>query len=170
MGVAVVEVGGGVPSGRFWGLLKSKLIRIATLDSTPRKVACAVGVGMFVGMLPITGFQIWTGVALSFLLRVNRVGVVLSSQLICNPLTLPFIFFFNIKVGERVLGYEQPAVSLTVLRTLLHQASFRNFLSVFAGIAKPLYLGAIVVAPLVGLAGFSLATMAITAYRKRRLA
>jgi len=93
----VVEVGGRVGPGRFWGLLKGKLIRIATLDSTPRKVACAVGIGMFVGMLPITGFQIWTGVALSFLLRVNRIGVVLSSQLLCNPLPLPFIFFFNIK-------------------------------------------------------------------------
>ncbi len=157
------------PVQRVWRLLRSNLIKIATLDSSPRKIACGVGVGMLVGMLPITGFQMWTGVALSFLLRLNKVAVVLSSQFLCNPLTLPFLFFFNLKVGERVLGYEQSSVSLSVFRMLIRQASFRNFFTVFANIAKPLYLGSIIVAPLVGGLGYWLALTAIKSHQRRRL-
>ncbi len=124
---------------------------------------------MFVGMLPITGFQMGTGVLLSFLLRVNKVAVVLSSQCLCNPFTLPFLFFFNLKVGERVLAYEQPSISLAVFRGLTEQVSFRNFLYVLANIAKPLYLGSLIVAPCVGMIGYGLALRAIKSYQRRRL-
>jgi len=124
---------------------------------------------MFVGMLPITGFQFLTGLLLSFLFRVNKLAVVLSTQLLCNGLTLPFLFFFNLKVGERILAYEQPSVSLSVFRGLIQEASFRNFLEVFLNFARPLYLGSLIVAPCVGVVGCLLALAAIKSHRRRRL-
>lgn len=153
---------------RALGGLRASLINIATLDSSPRKIALGVAVGMFVGMLPITGLQTGTGLLLSFLLRVNKVAVVLSTQFLCNPLTLPFLFFFNLKVGEHILAYQQSSVSLSVFQGLVEQISFGNFLEVLANIAKPLYLGSIMVAPVAGVIGYGLALTVIRSYRRRR--
>ncbi|TET22919.1 MAG: DUF2062 domain-containing protein [Candidatus Cloacimonadota bacterium] len=151
---------------RLWKWLRDKLIIIIRIDSTPAKIAAGVGVGAFIAMFPITGFQFLTGLLLSFIFRVNRIAVVLTTQLVCNPLTMSFLFFLDYKVGEKVLGYDS-SVTLDALKLLIRQSNFGNFFAVLASVAKPLYLGAAIMAPCIGIAAFALSYFLIKTFKRR---
>ena len=63
---------------RIWRWLKDKVVAIAKLDSTPPKIAGSVALGAFIGMVPLIWLQTWIALFLSFILRVNKIGTILS--------------------------------------------------------------------------------------------
>ncbi len=139
----------------IWKWLRNSFLKIARIDSTPIKIAVGIGIGAFIAMFPITGFQFLTGVLLALIFRVNKVAVVVTTQVVCNPLTLPFVFFLDFKVGEKILGMDS-SLNVHSIRLLLGEMTFRNFFGILGNIAKPLYLGSAVTAPVVGLMAFAL--------------
>jgi|GEM_PF-1116969 len=145
---------------RIWRWIRSSFIKIARIDSTPVKIAVGIGIGALIAMMPITGFQFLTGVLLSFIFRVNKVAVVVTTQLVCNPVTLPFLFFFNFKVGQKLIG-NSSVVTLSSLRQVLHTANFKNFYTVLGSILKPLFLGSAITAPVIGLVAFGIGYLLI---------
>jgi uncharacterized protein (DUF2062 family) len=151
---------------RLWRWLRNKLITIARIDSTPRRIAAGIGVGAFIAMFPITGFQFLTGLLLSFVFRINKIAVVATTQVLCNPLTLPFLFFLDYKVGERILGYDT-SMTLEAFRMLMDEVSFRNAFVVFKTIAKPLYLGSAVTGPCIGLLTFVFGYFLVRRFKRR---
>jgi uncharacterized protein (DUF2062 family) len=151
---------------RLFQWFRNKVITIAKLDSTPVKIAIGVGVGAFIAMFPITGFQFLSGILLSFILRINKIAVVVTTQVLCNPLTLPFLFFLDYKVGERILGYDT-SMTLEAFRMLIREMSLRNAFTVFTTIAKPLYLGSAITAPFAGLIAFAVGFLLIRRFRRR---
>jgi uncharacterized protein (DUF2062 family) len=152
---------------RIWRWFKAKILTIARIDSTPVKVAVGIGLGAFIAMFPITGFQFLTGLLLSFLFRVNKVAVVVTTQLVCNPLTLPFLFFLDYKVGEKILGL-QSSMTLQSIKLLLSEMNITNFLSVLGAVARPLYLGSAVTGPVVGLVAFAIGFFLVRAFKRRK--
>lgn len=152
---------------RIWRWLKESFLKIARLDSTPLKIAIGIGLGAFIAMFPIIGFQFLTGLLLSIIFRVNKVSVVITTQIVCNPLSLPFLFFLDFKVGEKILRINS---SLTIhsFRLLLREVNFRNFFTALGDIAKPLYLGSAVTAPVIGLIAFVVGYFLIKKFKKKK--
>lgn len=74
-------------------------------DETNAQKACAVGLGMFMGIVPIWGYQIITGIAVAHLLKLNKVLVVLVSNISIPPM-MPVILFLSFQTGGWLLGAE----------------------------------------------------------------
>lgn len=64
----------------------------------PIKLASAVGLGLFFGILPIWGFQMIAGFAVASWLKLNRALVLLISNLSIPPM-IPLIIFVSYKTG-----------------------------------------------------------------------
>ena len=66
--------------------------------------AISVGFGMFMGIVPIWGFQLITAVALlQFFFRLNKALVILAAHISFAPL-IPFIIYLSYKVGAYWMG------------------------------------------------------------------
>lgn len=151
---------------RIWMWLKRNLLRIARIDSTPLKIAMGIGLGAFIAMFPITGFQFLTGLFLAFIFRVNKIAVVVTTQVVCNPLTLPFLIFLNFEIGRKMLTYS-PILSIQSIRLLLKDVNFDNFFAALGDIAKPLFLGSIITGPIIGLIAFAVGYFLIKKFKER---
>jgi len=64
---------------RMWRWFKESFLKIARIDSTPVKIAVGIGLGAFIAIFPITGFQFLTGLFLSIIFRVNKIAVVVTA-------------------------------------------------------------------------------------------
>lgn len=151
---------------RIWRWFKESFLKIARIDSTPVKIAVGIGLGAFIAIFPITGFQFLTGLFLSIIFRVNKIAVVVTTQLVCNPLTLPFIIYLDFKVGEKILKYNS-SLTIQSIRLLLKEINFRNFFSVLGNIAKPTFLGSATIAPIIALIAFVLGYFLIKKFKIR---
>jgi len=83
------------PAARLWRAVKDAL---AQEGPSPGKVAACVGLGVFLGILPIWGFQIAAAVVLAHLLRLSKVMVVAASN-ISFPAAIPFILYASLLLG-----------------------------------------------------------------------
>ena len=77
--------------------------QITIHNENPFKVATAIGFGIFMGISPIWGFQMLTAAFLAHLMRLNKVLVLLASNISIPPF-IPFIIYFSYKTGGLVLG------------------------------------------------------------------
>lgn len=64
----------------------------------PYHAAAAVFVGIFIGIVPIYGFQTLAAVGLAFLFRLNK-PLTVACTFISNPLLLPLIIFSSVELG-----------------------------------------------------------------------
>ena len=146
----------------FPGRLAESIKTIARIDSTPEKIAGSIALGTFVGSFPITGLQNLTTIFLSVMLRLNKVGSVLSLEMYSNPLTLPFICYVDLRIGYFLLG-RQPG--------LLRWADFKSLnWKIISETAGTLFTGSlfvgIVISSVAYLIAFKLITVGI---RKKKL-
>jgi len=70
---------------------------------TPAAVAVAVGAGICVGILPIWGFQMLTGILLAQWLRLNK-SIVVAASNISFPAMIPVILYASLATGRWMLG------------------------------------------------------------------
>ena len=77
--------------------------QISNPEQTNTKLALSVGLGVFMGIVPLWGYQMVTAVFLAYLLKLNKVIVLLSSNISIPPL-IPFILYFSVKTGELISG------------------------------------------------------------------
>lgn len=89
------------------------------------KIAAALGFGAFMGVAPIWGFQMLTAAFLAHLMRLNKVLVLIASNISIPPL-VPFIIYFSYKTGGFVLGIQGTLTKETLLN-LKDQLSNGNF-------------------------------------------
>ncbi len=89
-----------------------EFIRKYFLDSADSntRIACSVGVGMFMGVIPIWGWQIMASFGIAYLLRLNRFLTVAFSNISLPPL-LPVILFASYHTGGIVLGQNSSSMS-----------------------------------------------------------
>jgi uncharacterized protein (DUF2062 family) len=57
-----------------------------------------VGVGVFSGILPIWGFQLFAGLFLAVIFRLNKALVIIASNISIPPM-IPLIIFLSYKTG-----------------------------------------------------------------------
>jgi uncharacterized protein (DUF2062 family) len=71
-----------------------------TERATPREVAFAVGMGVFLGSTPAIGFHGWLAVGTATVFRLNRLYAFVGSR-VSSPVVLPFIVIAEIEVAHR---------------------------------------------------------------------
>ena len=68
-----------------------------------KKIAQSVGLGLFFGVSPLWGYQMITAVATAHLLKLNKVVVLVSSNISIPPM-IPFILYGSFATGAFLLG------------------------------------------------------------------
>ncbi len=80
---------------RYWYL------RLMRQNSSPKNLAVAMALGMFIGAMPIIPFQSLVVVALAFVLRVNKLAAWLATCY-SNAATMVPFYYFLYKIGIAV--------------------------------------------------------------------
>ena len=68
-----------------------------------RKKSLSMGFGVFMGITPFWGYQIWLAIGLAHVLKLNKVIVAIFSNISIPPF-IPFILYGSYYVGARMLG------------------------------------------------------------------
>lgn len=87
---------------RTWRTTRERVAAAFRAHLTPGAFGKAVGIGVFIGFLPLVGLHIFICMALARWMRLNQAITVLAAH-VSNPLTLPFIIVAELAVGELVL-------------------------------------------------------------------
>ena len=72
--------------------------QLANHNESPNKMASAVGLGLFMGILPVWGFQMLLAAFFAHLLKINKVIVLVASNISLPPM-IPFIIYFSYRTG-----------------------------------------------------------------------
>ncbi|WP_161788444.1 DUF2062 domain-containing protein [Desulfonatronum thiodismutans] len=73
--------------------------RILRIKSSPEDIALGMGLGVFIGLLPIIPLQTVVVLALALLLRCSKLTALIGT-LITNPLTIPFFYLVMLRIGR----------------------------------------------------------------------
>ena len=112
---------------RYWYL------RLMRQNSTPKNLAAACALGMFIGALPIIPFQSVVVIALAFLFKVNKLAAWVATCY-SNAATMVPFYFFLFKLGKAVTPFGDVAFDPDKLRMVdMIHAGWRVFGVMFAG-------------------------------------
>jgi uncharacterized protein (DUF2062 family) len=97
------------PRDFFRALFDKKNGRQALMDqlfnlrNSDQVKAISIGVGVFSGILPIWGFQIFVAIFLAFAFRLNTALAIIASNISIPPM-IPLVIFFSYKMGGLWMG------------------------------------------------------------------
>jgi glycosyltransferase involved in cell wall biosynthesis len=106
-------------------------------------LALSFAFGVFMGIVPIWGYQMLTAVFLAHLLKLNKVLVVISANISLPPL-IPLILYFSLRMGEFVLGNDlnlsfHSDISFETIKSALWSYVVGSIvLAIFAGVLSGL--------------------------------
>ena len=117
------------------GLLKKNLSThlkeaFADKDETEVKKSLSVAFGVFMGIIPIWGFQLAVAIAGAYLLRLNKALVIVFANISLPP-AIPFILYASYQCGAFWVGNN--AVHLSFDRNLSLAAIHENAMQYFYG-------------------------------------
>ncbi len=119
------------------------------------KIAKSVGLGLFFGISPLWGYQMITAVAAAHLLKLNKVIVLVSSNISIPPM-IPFILYGSFVAGAFILGEPLSFVPSSLTLSSISESLFQ-------------YLtGSVVFASVAGLTGWLISYILLKLFRKRR--
>jgi hypothetical protein len=84
--------------------LKKLVQKLLHIEDTPERTAMAYSIGVFLGFSPFLGFHMILGIALAFLLKLNRVAVLLGVWSNTPWFILPF-YSFATWIGMEMTGF-----------------------------------------------------------------
>ncbi len=104
------------------GALRTSTRRLIHEHTDPVQLGVAVGLGVLIGCSPFLGVQTLVGLGLAWILRLNRVAVLLGLQVSVPPLTA-FVLFADAQVGALSLRGRWLPLSVEAMRAV---RSFRE--------------------------------------------
>lgn len=125
-------------------------------DDSNFKKAASIGFGIFMGIVPIWGFQLVTAITLSVLLRMNKALVIIAANISIPPM-IPFILYFSHVTGKFWLG--ENAVNLSFDKGITLADLHNSFMQYV--------VGAITLSILMGLFSGTVSYLLLTIFRKK---
>jgi uncharacterized protein (DUF2062 family) len=86
--------------------LRKTFDRFIRIRGNPRDIAFGFAMGLFIGISPTMGIQIWSAVFIAALLKWNKIAAA-AGVWITNPLTAPAIYGMTYLTGAKILGFEK---------------------------------------------------------------
>jgi uncharacterized protein (DUF2062 family) len=148
-------------------------LRAVRINGTPREIGLGMAIGLIVGMLPIP-IQMATAAVVAMIFRASKLAAMIGTWF-TNPLTDIPILYAAYSIGALVLGRDlNPATS--VKQWIAATTNFNgvseyvtSFLGViFADLAVPLWIGAIILSIPLAIAGYWLTYQGVVAYRLKK--
>jgi len=84
--------------------LKKLVQKLLHIEDTPERTAMAYSIGVFLGFSPFLGFHMILGIALAFLLKLNRVAVLAGVWSNTPWFIIPF-YSFATWIGMKMTGF-----------------------------------------------------------------
>ncbi len=97
--------------------IKDFVKRILVEDNSAHSIAMGLAIGVFIGLLPIFGFQMIPVVAISIRFKINKLAAI-AGVWVTNPFTFIPIYSFNYWVGQKVMAFRTEDIK-----------TFKNFLT-----------------------------------------
>ncbi len=151
----------GLPA-RLYHIIRKKGIREIIKDNILRskdsnlKISKAVGLGFFMGILPVWGWQTIAAIALSHYFKLNKAIVILAANISIPPM-MPLILFLSFYTGALVLGNDLD---------LVHFVSNLNLETVTNDLYQYI-IGSLVLAVVAGFSTFALTFVLLKIFRKK---
>lgn len=120
-------------AGELWRLLRGA--------GSPARLGVSVGVGLFIGCLPLYGLHVWLCLAVCLPLRLDAVAACLASD-VSNPFVAPFLIVAEVELGSYVLHGRSASFDLS-------QARLRDI----TGLLYEAALGGVLIGMLLAVAG-----------------
>ena len=111
---------------------------------SPERIAKGFAIGVFIAFSPFLGFHTGLCVVLSLLLNGSKTASILSSLVICNPLTIPVIFFSEYEIGKTLMKFLKLEAGVIHLSDFNH-LTLKSIVEFGKTIALPIFIGSIVV-------------------------
>ncbi len=143
------------------------LTRLLNLNDTPRRIALAFAVGVFLAFSPLLGLHTLLGLILAFLFGLNRVAV-LVGLFVNNPWTLVPIYGAAVYVGGMLVGFPAASTLPDFGWRQVWQSSFWLQLIRDWRVVKPLVLGSVILSVLASVLSYPLALFIIQKGKTRR--
>jgi uncharacterized protein (DUF2062 family) len=81
-------------------------LRLKRLRGDPKFLAVGTALGVLVGLTPTMPLHTVLIIGLTLLTRTSTVAGIVSSFLICNPLTYFPIYYFSLQIGNKITPYD----------------------------------------------------------------
>jgi len=91
-------------------------LRLKRLRGDPKILAGGIALGVLIGLTPTMPLHTVLIIALTLLTRTSTIAGIVSSFLICNPLTYFPIYYFSLRVGNMLTPYQ---ISWSSIRSVL---------------------------------------------------
>lgn len=88
---------------KFFSQLKDYIIRFSKKGLSPKEIASAIAIGIFIGCTPFIGAHTLLAIFIASILRLNTFAVIIGTQ-ISNPISLPFQLFISAEIGSLILN------------------------------------------------------------------
>ena len=134
--------------------------QLISLKGEPHDLAFGLAIGVFIGVTPTIPFHTLIIIVCCFALKKNITAAYLGSWLISNPLTLPFLYVTQYRLGKHLLGNGYP-------RCLLQNYSLVNLIEKGWNVMLPLLLGGIIMAPFFAVPTYFIAQKILITVRKK---
>ncbi len=79
---------------------------------SPERKSASIGFGIFMGIVPIWGFQLIVGIFLAFVFRLNKALVITAANISIPPM-IPLILYASFLAGAPWMGSKAKAIPLT---------------------------------------------------------
>jgi glycosyltransferase involved in cell wall biosynthesis len=119
-------------------------------------LATSIGFGVFMGIVPIWGYQLIVAIALAFAFKLYKPFVIVAANISIPPM-IPFIIFGSIFMGAWILGLPLPGLNFSQITGL---ESIANYLLQYL-------VGSVVLAVSLGLVSGGLIYLILLLFRKK---
>lgn len=127
-------------------------------DESNLMKAASVGFGIFMGVVPIWGFQLAIGIPLALLFRMNKALFLLAAHISVFPFTM-FWILASVLTGKWILGQK-------AWQFAGNASSFSEVLSTAKKEGAAFFLGGSILAVVLGAATFLLTLLALSVFRR----
>ena len=136
----------------------SKVIKeqMSANNESPSKIASAVGFGLFMGILPVWGFQMLLAAFFAHLMKLNKMVVLVASNISIPPM-IPFIVFFSYRLGGLILTENSNLLNKESLELLQQHIVEGDFYQIMEQLGLGIWqyvLGSIILGLLVAMTGW----------------
>lgn len=148
--------------------------RFQRLKGNPYALAGGFAIGVFIGITPTIPFHTIAIILITLATRTSTLSGILSSWIVCNPLTYFPIYYFSLVIGNWVTPYELNWLKIRdVLDTLVHCESLGESIKIlgslgFEAIAVILAGGTILAIPFT-IVSYYLSLYFFITYRNKRI-
>lgn len=128
-------------------------------EETTRRKALSIGFGVFMGIVPIWGFQMLVALGLAALFRLNKALVIIAANISIPPM-IPFIIYLSFLMGRMYVS--EDATWVLFSKNLSIESIQQNLFQYITG--------SITLAIVAGLLAGLTTWVLLTAFRKKRIA